>query len=141
VRLLLCPARDLEDELAAGFLQRLLDPAKWEVHLVGDDTLTGELVTLVDEKKPAVVCLAALPPGGCARTRYLCKKLRTQAPDLKILVGRWGEKGDSSDHDEELCAAGADKVATTLLDSREQLQTWWPVLQESDTPTARPRVA
>ena len=73
-------------------LQRVLDPARWDLELIAAGTLTAELLDLVDERRPAAVCIAAIPPGGLAHTRYLCKRLRSRFPDLKILVGRWGAR-------------------------------------------------
>jgi hypothetical protein len=52
----------------------------------------AQVVSSVGAKEPAVVCIGALPPGGLARTRYLCKRLRTRLPEAKIVVGRWGLK-------------------------------------------------
>ena len=71
-------------------LQQILDPARWDLELIAPGTLTAELLDLVAERRPAAVCIAATPPGGLAHTRYLCKRLRSRFPDLKILVGRWG---------------------------------------------------
>ena len=71
-------------------LQRVLDPARWDLELIAPGTLTAELLDRVDERRPAAVCIAAIPPGGLAHTRYLCKRLRSRFPELKILVGRWG---------------------------------------------------
>ena len=31
-----------------------------------------------------------LPPGGLVQARYLCRRLRRQFKDLKIVVGYWG---------------------------------------------------
>jgi hypothetical protein len=73
---------------------------------------------------PAVVCIGALPSGGLAsHTRHLCKRLRTRFPDLRIVVGRWGRKGPTEDVGELVLAAGADLVGTTLLETRDQIQT------------------
>ncbi len=64
VRILGCPAHDGADQAALEMLQNLLDPARWNLELVAPDTLTAELLDLVAEKKPALVCIAATPPGG-----------------------------------------------------------------------------
>ena len=85
-----CPAHDAEDRVALEMLQRVLDPARWDLELIAPNTLTAELLDLVDERRPEAVCIAAIPPGGLAHTRYLCKRLRSRFPELKILVGRWG---------------------------------------------------
>ena len=82
VRILGCPAHDGADQAALEMLENLLDPARWSLELVAPDTLTAELLELVAEKKPALVCIAATPPGGLAHTRYLCKRLRARFPEL-----------------------------------------------------------
>jgi hypothetical protein len=34
-----------------------------------------------------IVCVSAVPPFGSVRARYLCKRLRAQFPEIKIVVG------------------------------------------------------
>ena len=63
-------------------------------------------------------------PGGLAHTRYLCKRLRARFPAVRIIVGRWGLKGDADANREQLQDAGADLAATTLLETRDQLTAW-----------------
>jgi predicted PurR-regulated permease PerM len=158
-----CPAHDAEDRLALEMLQQVLDPARWSLALIAPETLTVELLDLVEERQPALICIAAIPPGGLAHTRYLCKRLRTRFPDLRILVGRWGlteiaanpdplqERGTpraatpppvlgagaAAEASQEpatepfvatLQEAGADLVAGTLLETRQQIVSLLPVL-------------
>lgn len=128
LHLLVCPARDEVDRLAAEMLRLLLDPARWEVEVAAVETLTTELVNALAEEGPALVCIAALPPGGLAHTRYLCKRLRARFPGMQILVGRWGLTGNIEANREQLREAGADQLATTLLETRSHLDGWLPVL-------------
>jgi predicted PurR-regulated permease PerM len=127
-RLLGCPGHDEADVLALQMLQQLLDAAKWDVEILSLDLLSAELIALIGDKKPPVVCIAALPPGGLAHTRYLCKRLRARLPQAKILVGRWGLAGNLEQNEDQLREAGADQVETTLLQTRDHLQSWLPVL-------------
>ena len=166
-RILACAARDAEDEVALEMLAHLLGPSRWDVGLLGPETLTAELLDMVARRRPAAVCIAAVPPGGLAHTRYLCKRLRSRFPELKILVGRWfpaaAAEGDKdaarpgaaarprSDREadalEEATAdappaapaalspmvarlegAGANFVATTLQETRRQLDSLVPIL-------------
>jgi hypothetical protein len=70
------------------------------------------------------VCLGALPASGlAAHTRYLCKRLRARCPDLRIVVGRWGLRESTGPARRQLEAAGASYVGTTLVETREHLQT------------------
>jgi predicted PurR-regulated permease PerM len=119
VPILACPAQDEADELALLMFQQLLDSTKYEVEIICDAMLTAEVVALIgDKSSPAMICIAALPPGGLAQTRYLCKRLRARFPNLKIVVGRWGIGSEDSN---SILLAGADKVGTTMIETREQM--------------------
>ncbi len=121
VQVLACPAHDEADALALRMFQQLLDPNRCEITLTTTALLAAEFVSLVEEKNPAAVCIASLPPGGLAHCRYLCLRLRARFPDLKIVVGRWGLKENLEKNREQLLSAGADQFATTLLETRDQL--------------------
>jgi predicted PurR-regulated permease PerM len=116
-----CPARKAEDELALEMLQQLLASSRCQVELLSAQTLSGELVTRVEKEQPALVCLAALPPGGLSMTRYLCKRLRAHFPNLKIVVGCWGHEVSLPQMRERLLAVGANAVGATLLETQNQI--------------------
>jgi predicted PurR-regulated permease PerM len=132
------PGQDAADELALRLFGHLLDPARWELDVLRVNVLASELMDRVAESRPAVVCLASLPPAGLAHLRYLCKRLRARFPDLKIAVGAWGLEGDAGHYREVLDSAGADHVATKLLETKAQLTEWLPVFTaaEEDRPPA-----
>jgi predicted PurR-regulated permease PerM/cell division inhibitor SulA len=130
IRILGCPGHDEADVLALDMLRQLLDPARWEVDVLSLDMLSAEMVALARAKNPRVVCIGAVPPGGLAHTRYLCKRLRAGLPDARIVVGRWGLRADVEQNREQLLEAGADQVETTLLEMRTHLHEWLPVLDQ-----------
>jgi hypothetical protein len=131
LRILACPARDEADRLALEMVRQLLDPAKWDVEVAAVETLTADLVAQVAAQTPALVCIGALPPGGLAHARYLCKKLRSRFPEVKIIVGRWGLTGGVEANREQLQDAGADLTATTMLETRGQLNSLLPILTQA----------
>ena len=133
VRILGCPGHDEADAMALEMLRQLLDPARWDMEVLSIDMLSAESVDRAEDKEPAVVCIGALPPGGLAHTRYLCKRLRVRLPAARIVVGRWGLKGDLEENQEQLREAGADRVETALLETRTHLSTWLPVLMPEET--------
>ena len=113
-----CPAQDEADELALLMFRHLLDSTRYEVEIMSAAMLTAEVIARIGDKNPAMICIAALPPGGLAQTRYLCKRLRARFPNLKIAVGRWGTGSEDSN---SIRLAGADKVGTTMIETREQM--------------------
>jgi predicted PurR-regulated permease PerM len=88
----------------------------------------AELLDQIAERRPGVVCLATIPPGGLARTRFLCKRLRARFPLLKILVCRWAPDASKKENLGQLLDAGADRVTTTLLETRQELGSLLPIV-------------
>jgi len=117
VPILGCPAQDEADELALLMFRQLLDSTRYEVEVIPDAMLTSEVVALVGEKSPALILIATVSPGGLAQTRHLCKRLRARFPNLKIAVGLWGTGSEESN---SILLAGADRVGTTMIETREQ---------------------
>jgi hypothetical protein len=56
-----------------------------------------------------------------SQARHLCKRLRSQCPELKIVVGRWGLHDEKDADRQDLLAAGADYVETTVLETQRAL--------------------
>ena len=82
---------------------------------------------------------ASLPPGGLSHTRFLCKRLKARFPEVKLLAGRWGLQDDVDQNREQLRAAGADHMETTLQGAVIQLNAWRPALVQPAAQTARKR--
>jgi predicted PurR-regulated permease PerM len=114
-----CPAQDGADKVGLIMFQHLLDASKYQVELISQESLASEVVIVAGEKKPQVVCISALPPGGLAQTRYLCKRLRARFPAIKLVVGRWGDASDASGDRTRLLATGADEVGISLVETRD----------------------
>jgi len=115
------PARDEADEVALRVFGETLDPTRCRLEVVSSEAVSGEILEQLRKEKPSLICIAALPGDGYAHTRYLCKRLRAQFRDTKILVGCWGLQGDAEHVIARLKAAGADAVGTTLKETRDQL--------------------
>jgi predicted PurR-regulated permease PerM len=136
VRILGFPARDESDRLALEMLRQVLDPARWVIEVTAVESQTEVLVARVAEEGSVLVCIGSLPPGGLAHTRYLCKRLRARSPEVKIFVGRWGLRDEVKQNEEQLREAGADAMATTLLETRDQLNAWLPSLANEGVTTS-----
>lgn len=114
------------DVLVFQLLERLLDPHICTLEILSQDMLIAERLAAVEERRPAILCLSSLPPGGLRQTRAICKSVRTRHPDLKILVGRWTTRGPSERAQKLFKASGANAVAVSLSQMREVMQ---PIVQ------------
>jgi predicted PurR-regulated permease PerM len=121
VRILACPAHDEADAVALQMLQHVLDPRRFAVECTKTTLLTAEVLSLVEQAAPALVCIGLVPPGGFAQTRYLCKRLRARFPTLPIVVGCWGGPKDEAEHLARLRLDSIAHTSTTLLETRNQI--------------------
>ena len=100
-------------------LQHVLDPGRFEIEVTKAGLLAAEVLSLVEQSAPTLICIGLVPPGGFAQTRYLCKKLRARFPTLPIVVGCW------SDTEAETLARlhldSLTQVSTTLTKTRQQI--------------------
>lgn len=124
-----CPAVDAMDEMSLEMLRQLLDPLVWNFGAAVAATLTSELVNRITADPPAIVCIASVPPSGMAHARYICKRLRDASPEMLIIVGRWGVHRNAKVERDRLMLAGANFVTTTLLETRQLLQSRLPLMR------------
>jgi hypothetical protein len=86
--------------------------------------LAAELMGGAREHGAGVVVIGALPPGGLAHARYLCKRFKAEVPGLRIVVARWGVAEDGAEAARQaLRSAGADAIGATLAETRDLVVT------------------
>jgi len=129
VRILLSPAREKAEHVAAEAFAAMLDPARWEVEIAGDDLVAAELVARVAEYRPAAVVIVMLPPGGVSHANYLIARLHRRFPDLKLFVARWGCE-DTAECDREDSIRNVDGITRTLADTRKRLTDIHSILSD-----------
>jgi hypothetical protein len=133
-----CPGEDELDEVALHMLADVLAGSGVIVDVVTAEALTSEVVVRVEDARPSCLCVAALPPGGLAHTRYLLKRLRARVTGLCLIVGRWGVSLGPSEDPAPLTAAGADRVGATLAATRDQVLEMLPLLAPVADPASSP---
>jgi hypothetical protein len=111
------------DEVALAMLAKLLDDLPIALEINGTRMQAMELVSLVRDRKFSVVCIADLPPSRSSKARYLVKRLRSTMPELRIAVGRWAPPAMADESPQALLDAGANHVASTLVESRNYLDS------------------
>jgi hypothetical protein len=109
---------DAADEVALAMLAHLIDDLPIAMEITAARMQAVELVSLVSDRKFSVVCFADLPPSSSSKTRYLVRRLRSTLPELRIAVGRWAPPALADESSQTLLDAGADHVASLLIESR-----------------------
>jgi len=114
------PARDEADEIAAQMLVQLLNKRGLSAKSMDSQALASESLEQVGKDNPQVVCVAAIPPLGYLHTRYLCRRLRTEYPKLR-LIGAVLTERDVEDVKKRRPAVAADDLATSLKQAVAQI--------------------
>lgn len=116
------PMHGAPDAFALEMLRAALRERALTLEMPPNPGHVAEGLEFVRKSGARVVCIADLPPSAPSTSRYLVKRLRAALPQLTILVGRWAAAPFADDSVTALTEAGADAVATSLLETRDQAE-------------------
>jgi len=116
------PANGQADAIALQMLAQLVEADGIRLDVTSVRLLSSEVIDLVRTTGARLICIADLPPSPPSKTRYLVRKLRSAVPEVTILVGRWAPPELADEDRSSLTDDGAHHVASTLLDTRDQLR-------------------
>lgn len=122
LRILCLPARSEADEIAATMLSQSVEIPGCHVEVAPVASAAGELIDLVRQRNPDVVCISALPPAAVLHARTLCKRLRGRMPEGTLVVGLWHAQGDLSKTQARIGCGANVHVVATLADAQEQIR-------------------
>jgi hypothetical protein len=120
---ILClPAHDSAEEIAGMMLAHTVEISGYMIESVPATTLSKDLVDLVEQRKPVVICISATPPSVVMRARNLCALLRRRDPEVNLVVGLWDAPGELIKAKEQIGDSETTHVVTTLADAQEQIR-------------------
>ena len=122
INVLILPAHDEADEIVGLMLAQLLEFNNFCAHPASGHTLAGEMTEMVEAKQSDAVCVSALPPSAVTHSRYLCKRLHQRFPDLTMVVGLWGIKGNLERAKERITCAESVQLVTRLTAAIDQIE-------------------
>jgi len=113
------PARDEGDELAAAMLAQLLQTTGCAVQAVSLKNGIDEMIELVVQRQPPIVCVSAIPPAAVTHSRYLCARLRARMPNVILVVGLWDMTTDLTGAKKRIGSIPNTHLAATLADAQK----------------------
>lgn len=118
------PARGEADEIAALMLAQLLNRRGIGAKAVSASALASERLDEASQQGIELVCVSTVLPDGCLQARYLCKRLREQCPEMRIVAAVivCGEGGNR----ERDVSAYTNALAVKLSDAVRQVQSLIP---------------
>jgi predicted PurR-regulated permease PerM len=107
------PARDDADDIVAFMLAQLLEGRGYRVQNVPIGSIS-EMLAQVEDAKPQIVYISALPPFAISHARELYRRLRRLSPDMRIVICLWHLEGDLHKTAGRLKMTNGDLVLSTL---------------------------
>jgi predicted PurR-regulated permease PerM len=107
------PARDEIDEIAALMLTQLLGRAGWRARPISIEALARDPLEAVGHERAPIACVFAVPPFGYMHARYLCRRLREQFHQIRLVAAVLTE-GDVEEIRARQPPIIADRTVTSL---------------------------
>lgn len=107
--------RGVLDDAVTAMLAQLLDHRGFGTRRIPHAAVTRDAIDRVDYTGTRMICLSYLEIGGSpSHLRYLVRRLRREAPGVRILVGLWPQ-GEAALSDEQIQRVlGADSYVGSL---------------------------
>jgi hypothetical protein len=106
------PARDEADEIVAAMVVQLL----WRAGCNAESlpiTAVSTMLERIEQLRPNIICVSALPPFAAGQAKSLCKRIRQQYPTIKIVLGLWEFPGGVAKAQERIGAGWVDLIGTS----------------------------
>jgi predicted PurR-regulated permease PerM len=120
-QVLCLPAKDQADELAARMLTKAACRRGVRTKALAGTGLSHECLEELERQNSPVVCLSSVPPSGLRQVRYLCRRMRSHFPHVKLVVGAWGVKDEVNELKGRLTDCAPDGFVTSLKQALEQI--------------------
>lgn len=136
-RMICVPARDDADELAGLMLQHLLARRGIAMEVLPVATSPADSAQRIQTEGVRTVCVSALPPGAFIPARNVCKRLKQEHRNLRIVAAIWSPKATPAELAKRI-GPWADRVVTRL---KEAVEEFHPAERSVPTEPAVPEPA
>ena len=115
----LCVAgRGAFDDAVTAMLAQLLQERGIRTRRVGYGAVSRDRIAGLDPADATVMLISYLDPvESTAHVKYLIRRLRRRAPQVRIVLGLWAASTDRAAHDAPAQTVGADACVTSLQDA------------------------
>lgn len=112
------------DRAAAEMVAEALGERGIGVRVLPSIAVSQDAIAQLDLHGIEVACISYLNPQPQVFARYVCRRLKRRAPNLKTIVCFWNPSADVAQSGDLAVQMGADAVALVLTVAEEQIGTW-----------------
>jgi hypothetical protein len=121
VNVLVLPAGEEADEIAGLMLAQLLEGRGYGATVSSPLSQAGEILAMIEQRQPYLICVSAMPPGAVARARDLCKRLHEKHADLRIIVCLWAFRGERAPTNSRLALTTPGHLVVNLREAQNRI--------------------
>jgi predicted PurR-regulated permease PerM len=114
-------SRDGSDEIAAAIVAQLLERRGIAARAYPCHTLSAECIQKLHDPHLKVVCICSVAPLAWRHARYLCKRLKSQSPGLKLVAFAGGAQEEVDAIQQRLGLENSDVVFKTAGHAVDQI--------------------
>ncbi|MHB1949209.1 MAG: AI-2E family transporter [Gammaproteobacteria bacterium] len=121
-KVLCIPAGSEPDALASIMLAQLLKDRFFAVETLMENIKMDEIINYVEKNNYDAVCISLVAPAPLMKARILFMLLHRRFPQLKIILGLWGDYEITTEMQEKLKALGIYSIVLLLSQAIDQLE-------------------
>jgi len=121
-RVLVVPAKDDADEVAAAILLQVLGLENIRARMMSVSALPAECSDVAKRMNFDVVCVSAVPPAALYSARQVCHTLNKRCQNVKTLVGIWSSQAGVTELQQRLADESPAEVVTTMQAAAQQIK-------------------
>ena len=121
VNVLVLPAGEEADEIAGLMLAQLLGGRGYGATVASPLSQAGEVLAMIEQRQPYLICVSAMPPGAVARARDLCKRLHEKHAGLRIIVCLWAFRGERAPANSRLALTTPGHLVISLREAQNRI--------------------
>jgi hypothetical protein len=118
-------------------LAQLLEQSNCGTIMLPLNSPTEDVLTAMKLDDRDVVCVSAVPPFAFSAARAVCQLVKTNCPNVKLLVGLWGFSNDTEKALVRFGRQRPDGLQVTLAGAMEQIAQWQraavPAVRETES--------
>lgn len=131
------PCRDYADELACTLAAQVLSDAA-QIRVLPRDTAVPDLLSPLEQMRPAAVCVIGIPPNAIRHIRMRCHQIRALLPETKIVACLPSPQSELTDLRSRIAIEDAQHVVGSLQLLRSYLLALLHPQQPAPEPQPQP---
>ncbi len=123
------------DEIAAAMLSHELERSGMGANFLPPSAILPDTLADLNVAGVEIICLSYLHPDPQAYARFVCRRLKRKAPQVRIVLGVWNLAPENGPPEHFAEIVGADSAFSSLDEARETIRN---MLGPAQLPAAAP---